>query len=133
MLGYDYSMHQASSLLLEKLKSSGAITEKDTYITIRKNKNLMNIITLSVVNELSENIYTGVYGLGIISDFDLYVNLNTLFKNNEIVPHLNFVEKCLTYNKLRTNRLNLKQFIRRQRDKIILDFKLPETPMKHKK
>lgn len=133
MLGYDYSMHQASSLLLEKLKSSGAITEKDTYITIRKNKNLMNIITLSVVNELSENIYTSVYGLGIISDFDLYVNLNTLFKNNEIVPHLNFVEKCLTYNKLRTNRLNFKQFVRRQRDKIILDFKLPETPMKRKK
>jgi hypothetical protein len=128
MLG-SYSMYQSSNLLLEKLKSSGAISETDTFVTIRKNKNLIDTITKLVAHELSIDIHTSVYGLGIISDFDLYFNLNTFININEIVPQLTPEEKGLTYNKLRKSLLNLNQFVRRQRDKVILHFKLQKTPI----
>jgi hypothetical protein len=72
------------------------------------------------------------YGCGIVSDFDLYYNMATdkLFNDMLDKVHFDYNDK-VKYNNLKKNRTNLRQWLIRLRNNLIMDLELPETPDKN--
>jgi len=81
---------------------------------------------------LNESIALSKYGLFIVSDFDLYHNMNTPKAYDSFLESLKFNKNRPEYIKLRQNRLNLDQFITRIKNMTVTNFGLIGTPSQEK-
>lgn len=102
-----YAKRDMAQSLLAKLIEKNVITDDDTFTTVKSNVNLMNAIGKSIVLGLYSDITTSKYGLKIVSDFDLHVNMATDTQFNDFLEGLKFDKNRPEYKTLKTNRTNL--------------------------
>lgn len=123
-----YDRRQLAQQLLSRLIANHLITADDTFLTVKSNVPLMNAISNSIILGLPVEVACSKYGLGIVSDFDLHVNMATDAKFNDFLTNINFDKNRPEYMLLKTNRGNLRRFITRVKNGIVAEFELPETP-----
>jgi hypothetical protein len=101
----------------DNFMKKGIIHDLELYDNLINNKLLMKVFDNRLSVKLSHKINTSTYGMGLISDFDLYWN-PTHF--NSLIPNLLQSQ----YISLMRKRNNLKQLIKRIRIDMIkkMDF-----------
>ncbi len=125
-----YSIHESSQSILLILKNKGIITPESTYDSVIANYPLKNAIHKDLQLNLNKDPKTSRWGCGIVSDFDLSVNLGGDGKFNEQMGLLGVVKSTETYKVLKRNRTNLSNFLFKIREMIISNFDLLGTPDK---
>lgn len=116
MLGSKYTMEQ----VFQKIKSEHNITDTDTYVTVTTNQIRFDEITDTFASELSEDISTSVFGLGIVSDFNLYHNMETVARFYWFLNFSKIELDSKTELSLLTNRIKIRTFVQNRCNKILL-------------
>jgi adenine-specific DNA methylase len=91
----------------ESLIAQNIITANTTYFELKTDVVKLKLIKKGLSLGLNESIALSKYGLFIVSDFDLYHNMNTPKAYDSFLESLKFNKNCPEYIKLRQNRLNL--------------------------
>lgn len=104
-----YYRRDLAQSLLAKLMEKGIITDEETFTSVKSNVNLMNAISKSILLGLDSNIPSSKYGLKIVSDFDLYVNMATDTQLNDFLEGIKFDKNRPEYKTLKANRANLRR------------------------
>ena len=125
---FSYVQKDLAKKLLAMLCQRNIISVEDTFITVKSNVPLMNAITNSIVLGLYTTIEGSRYGFGVVSDFDLHVNMSTDSQFNDFLSGINFDRNRPEYTKLKSNRANLRRYICRVKNAIVNEFELPESP-----
>lgn len=123
-----YQLRNLAKSLLTKLREKGVITDDDTFSNVKSNLKLMNAISKSIVLGLNTNIASSRYGLKVVSDFDLHANMATDMHFNDFLGNIKFDKNRPEYKTLMTNRANLRRFVNRVKNSVVVAFELPETP-----
>lgn len=123
-----YERKQLAKDLLSKLVAKGIITHDDTFVSVKSNVHLMNAIGNSIVLGLPTDLDSSTYGMKVVSDFDLYTNMATDRDFNDFLAGIKFDRNRPEYTILMKNRKNLRRFISRVKNSIVVEFELPETP-----
>jgi hypothetical protein len=131
ILSNAFYIKNSSIQLRDELMKMGIITDEDTFVSVSNNVKLKLALLKNISIELSQDLNQSRYGMNIVSDFDLFHNMAT---DKEFLDFLmkskRFdVADVNQYSKLKKNRSNLRQWLLRIRNNVILDFELPETPM----
>ncbi len=99
--------------LRDSLIAQNIITANTTYFELKIDVIKLKLIKKGLSLGLNESIALSKYGLFIVSDCDLYHNMNTPKAYDSFLESLKFNKNRPEYIKLRQNRLNLDQFITR--------------------
>jgi hypothetical protein len=126
-----YNIHIMSKALRETLILENIIDMETTYEDVMNNGLLKAMIFDSIKVNLSTSPNLSKFGGGILSDFDLMVNLqgNTAFTKK--MSELNINEESTVYEELKKARGTVRRFVVKIRQTIILMMDLPETPTKN--
>lgn len=81
-------MHRIAIELKSRLMERNVISFHDTYTTVKNRKPLMEVLQKSIALGLDHNIESGRFGLGIVSDFDLYFNMSSNPEFNEYLDRV---------------------------------------------
>jgi len=135
-----YDIVSLSVQLLNLLQEMENISDADTYMSVKDNKSLMNLLRTYLKAKLPTNLQNSRYGLGFVCDFDLCHNM---MKQADLVGFIKASEEFKrreeslshdTYNMLISDvvksRTNLMQLIIRTHNTIVSNWDLPGTPPK---
>jgi hypothetical protein len=125
-----YVIRGLSIALRDNLINDNVIGPDTTYQEVVENGKLKSLIYDTIKLKLQENPKLSQFGGGVVSDFDLMVNLQVNEKFNDRMKQLNIAEESEEFKKLKTARGSLRRFVGKIRDSIILMMELPETPTK---
>jgi hypothetical protein len=123
-----YAIHTLSKSLRENLIFDNIIGEETTYQEVWSNGRLLSLLYNSIKLYLSDSVKDSKFGGGIVSDFDLIVNLQVTKNFDERMKELKIQEDSETYKKLSTSRGSIRRFVTKIRQSIIIMMDLPETP-----
>jgi hypothetical protein len=123
-----YTVRESSKVLKAILEKDGAITFETTYDTFMKNTQLKQALMNSLILGLEHQPEHSKYGCNIVSDYDLCKNLQTDANFNQKMDLLHVSRTSDTYSRLKKNRTNIRRFINKLFEIVVLAFELPETP-----
>lgn len=126
--GYDQA--KLSRFLFEQLMRQKIINDDDDYFSVKSNIPLMKVLLKNIALGLEESVSHSIYGCQIVSDFNMYFNLNSESKLDKYLEAMNFDKNDIRYGKLKKNRINIQRFVSRLRDNAVRGFDLPDTPQK---
>lgn len=126
-----YHCREYALKLRDILMSDGVISDEDSYYTVSDNVPFKSALLKYIASSLPTTVEKSKYGIGLISDFDLYHNMKT---DKDMFSFLNktklTISDVTTITILKKNRTNQRQWLTRIRNNIISDFELPDTPHK---
>lgn len=115
--------------LRDILLRDGVITDEDSYYTVLENVPLKSAILKYLSAGLPKEANMSRYGAKVVSDFDLYHNMQTDSRFNDMLDSIKFdYNDKKKWLQLKKNRNNIRQWLIRLRTNVILDIDLPETP-----
>lgn len=127
-------IYEQARELKKILIHDGIITATTTYNEFINNGTLKDALFKCLACGLAKDPLTITaekdYGCGVVSHYDLCVNLNTNANFNHKMNQLNIPEGSPLYNTLSKNRRNIKVFVERIMSVVIHSFDLLETPDK---
>lgn len=89
--------------LLKELRKDEVILKDDTYSTVKTNTPLMKILLLGMARGLCKTSEGSRYGLGYVSDFDLYFNMADK-SFDSFLEGIHFDKNLPEYKTLKKNR-----------------------------
>jgi hypothetical protein len=128
-----YSVRHQSLALKDILIHDGIITATTTYGELLANHLLKDALYDVFAVSLPDNVAQSKYGCGIVSDFDLCVNMKHVADFEKRMKELNVSNLTEEYDRLRKNRSNVGKFLRRLLELVYESFGLLETPDKAQK
>jgi hypothetical protein len=130
MVKDSYSLHILAKALRENLILDNIIGEETTYQDIMNNGKLKSMLYNTVKLFLSDSLVDSKFGGGIVTDFDLIINLQVTKYFYDKMKELKIAEGTETFDKLKAARGVVRRFVTKIRDGIIIMMDLPETPTK---
>jgi len=122
-------IRQKSMAMKEILIAKGVIKPETTYVNLKENHMLMSHLFDAISLGLEEDpSKCSLYGLGLVSDFDLIWNLKEDIKFNTKMKQLCIAVGSIQYTTLYNKRRSLRRYVTKIRDFVIDSFELPETP-----
>lgn len=127
-MGNNYGILKIGVAMKECLIKLRVLKDVDCYHDVTSNQWLMSFLLKRIGTMLSDKVETSFYGCGVVSDFDLFINMSTDPDFNDLCPRFNVELDSPLYIDLKKKRTNLRRWVGRLRDQLVHSFGLPETP-----
>lgn len=122
----EYNKIKLAEALCKELSDTDIIPCDATYFSIRENNKFMRSFRYYLSSKLPNKLDVSRYGLGLVSDFDLYVNMATDVELKAFMEKHRIDVKHI--DKLKKNRRNLRAWFSRFVESVLIYMNLPETP-----